>query len=56
MVVWRENTKRLCTGELEDTFCTACFDEKYPTAIPKDTRKNRFELKISENRRENGEK
>ncbi len=51
-----ENTKRLCTGELEDTFCTACFDEKYPTAIPKDTRKNRFELKISENRRENGEK
>ena len=32
-----------CTG-----FCTACFSGSYPTEIPADTRKNRFEGKISE--------
>lgn len=30
------------------TFCSACFDGKYPTAIPKNTCKNRFEQKLSE--------
>lgn len=29
-------------------FCTACFDEKYPTAPPTQPRKYRFEEKISE--------
>ena len=29
-------------------YCTACFDEKYPTQTPKDTRKSRFEGKITE--------
>ena len=28
--------------------CSACFDERYPTKIPADTRKDRFEQKISE--------
>lgn len=28
-------------------FCSACFDGDYPTAIPTDTRKDRFEGKIS---------
>ena len=28
--------------------CTACFDEDYPTAIPSDTRKDRFESRISD--------
>ena len=28
--------------------CSACFDGRYPTAIPKDTRKNRFEQRLSE--------
>ena len=27
--------------------CSACFDERYPTKIPADTRKDRFEQKIS---------
>ncbi len=33
-------------------FCTACFGGGYPTAIPKDGGKDRFECKISERRRE----
>ena len=38
---------RLLTGE-DTGFCTACFDGNYPTVIPSDTAKNRFETKISE--------
>lgn len=29
-------------------FCDACFSGDYPTAVPTDTRKNRFEQKLSE--------
>ncbi|MBQ2887759.1 MAG: amidophosphoribosyltransferase [Firmicutes bacterium] len=29
-------------------YCSACFSGQYPTAIPRDTRKNRFEQKLSE--------
>lgn len=29
-------------------YCSACFDGEYPTAIPSDTRKDRFERKLSE--------
>ncbi|MBR6349222.1 MAG: amidophosphoribosyltransferase [Lachnospiraceae bacterium] len=29
-------------------YCSACFDNRYPTKIPEDTRKNRFEQKLSE--------
>lgn len=32
-------------------YCCACFSGNYPTAIPKDTRKNRFEQKLSEVRK-----
>lgn len=32
------------------TFCSACFDGRYPTAVPKNTCKNRFEQKLSERR------
>lgn len=38
-------------GELinnKSTYCAACFDGDYPTAIPTDTRKDRFEGKLSE--------
>ena len=31
--------------------CTACFDGEYPTAIPTDTRKSRFEGKLSESQK-----
>lgn len=32
-------------------FCDACFGGKYPTRIPKDTRKNRFEQRLSEKKK-----
>ena len=37
-------------GDLIDSqeYCSACFDGHYPTDIPTDTRKDRFERKLSE--------
>lgn len=32
-------------------YCSACFDGVYPTEVPTDTRKNRFEQKLSEKKR-----
>lgn len=32
-------------------FCAACFDGHYPTEIPKNTRKNRFEQRLSERKK-----
>lgn len=32
-------------------FCSACFDGDYPTKIPTDTRKDRFESRLSEKKR-----
>ena len=39
-----------CLGELTgcQSCCSACFDGEYPTDIPADTRKNRFEQRLSE--------
>lgn len=34
-------------------YCSACFDGCYPTAVPTDTRKERFEQKLSEVRKAN---
>lgn len=36
----------LLTGNCD--FCSACFDGEYPTKVPTDTRKDRFEQKLSE--------
>lgn len=32
--------------DMKSTYCGACFDGKYPTKVPTDTRKDRFEGKI----------
>ena len=50
-----ESVKRLCGEDRCDDFCTACFDEQYPTKVPTNTQKNRFEQKISESKKENEE-
>ena len=44
-----ESVKKLARGDHGEGYCTACFDGIYPTEIPKQTGKNRFERKISEN-------
>ncbi|MBP5166056.1 MAG: amidophosphoribosyltransferase [Oscillospiraceae bacterium] len=38
----------LCELSGSRDLCSACFDGRYPTKIPADTRKNRFEQKLSE--------
>lgn len=44
-----ESAKKLACGEAGTCkYCTACFDGKYPTAIPDQNEKNRFQIKISE--------
>ncbi len=50
-----EDCKRLCGEERANDFCTACFDEKYPTAVPKEQKKSKFEKKISERIKETNE-
>lgn len=39
--------ERLCDLIGSNDFCSACFDGSYPTAIPTDTRKDRFEQPLS---------
>ena len=38
-----------CLKEMSgcERFCSACFDGEYPSGIPKDTRKDRFERKLT---------
>lgn len=43
-----ENTRRLACDASAEGFCTACFDGCYPTSIPCDGHKNRYDHKISE--------
>ena len=45
-----ENALKIATGHApakECGFCAACFDGAYPTEVPSETNKNRFEEKIS---------
>ena len=37
------------SGNME--YCSACFDGRYPTKVPSDTRKNRFEQRLSEKKK-----
>lgn len=42
-----ENALKLAGGnDTENRFCAACFDGKYPTEVPSETSKDRFENKI----------
>ena len=43
-----DNVKKIAYGCAGKGYCTACFDGEYPTEIPQNTEKNRFERKISE--------
>ena len=45
-----DNVKKIANGCTVNGLCSACFDGKYPTAVPEKTEKNRFERKISENK------
>ena len=42
-----ESAKKIARSNINDGFCTACFDGTYPTEKPKYTQKSRFENKIS---------
>ena len=45
----QERLGELCGGE---NFCSACFNGDYPTKIPTDTRKDRFEMRLSDRKKE----
>ncbi len=43
-----DSVKKIAYGVNGKGYCTACFDGEYPTEIPKETKKSRFEGKLSE--------
>ena len=45
-----DSVKKIACGVNGKGYCTACFDGKYPTEVPQNTHKNRFEEKISSNK------
>lgn len=45
-----ESVKQIAKGVNGTGYCTACFDGNYPTEIPNSPMKNRFEIKISDNK------
>lgn len=54
-----DSAKRIAACGSCQGFCTACFDGRYPTAIPSQTHKNRFEQKLppdGKKKSANGEK
>lgn len=48
-----ESLGMLISAKCGEGYCSACFDAKYPTELPKNTHKDRFEQKISEKRDNN---
>ncbi len=45
-----EDVTKLCVGASCSGYCTACFDGKYPTEIPKVVYKDKYDTKISDNK------
>ena len=45
-----ESVRQIAKGVHGTGYCTACFDGCYPTEIPSESMKNRFETKIGENK------
>lgn len=46
-----DSVKKIACGINGKGYCTACFDGDYPTEIPSQTQKSRFEKKISESKK-----
>lgn len=46
-----EHLPLLIGSKLHEGYCSACFDANYPTQLPNSTEKNKFERKISENKK-----
>ena len=42
-----EHAEQIASMGMCEGFCTACFSGTYPAGVPKDTRKSRFEQRIS---------
>lgn len=49
-----DDVKKLVGGSGNGGYCTACFDGCYPTPVPSKTNRNRFEGKISDNKKDGG--
>ncbi len=47
-----DNVKKIACGGCNSGYCTACFDGIYPTEVPAETHKSKFEYKISERQKE----
>lgn len=47
-----ESVKQIAKGVHGSGYCTACFDGNYPTEVPENKQKNKFEIKISENKKQ----
>ena len=45
-----DGAKKMACGGEGRGYCTACFDEEYPTEVPVAMDKNRFERRLSEKR------
>lgn len=43
-----DNVRKIAQGEHCKGFCTGCFGTEYPAEVPSETKKDRFERKISE--------
>ncbi len=50
-----EDVKKICESGSAKGYCTACFDGKYPTEIPKEY-ENKYDIKISDNKKTESEK